>query len=234
MSKWISLIAFGLLLSGCGSKPAPQQTTQLSPPVQQSPLGQPADQPPVGSQPDQAAPQDGQPPAAQGPEFVIPGGTQVRVRLNRELDTRRNRAGDRFTATLVVPIEDGGRVVLPHGTQFSGHVTAAKPSGRMRGRAVLGVTLDSFTVNGATYSIATTSSGRTGKRHRKRNLVLIGGGAGTGAAIGGIAGGGEGALIGAGAGAVAGTIGAVFSGKKEIALPAETLLTFRLEENVEM
>jgi len=61
---------------------------------------------------------------------------------------------------------------------------------------------------------------------------LIGGGAGVGAVIGGIAGGGVGALIGSSVGAGAGTAGAAFTGKKDIRVPAETTLTFRLTRAV--
>ena len=64
--------------------------------------------------------------------------------------------------------------------------------------------------------------------HKKRNLVAIGGGSGVGAAIGAIASGGTGALIGAGAGAVAGTVGAAVTGKKEVTIPAESVVRFTL------
>ena len=67
-----------------------------------------------------------------------------------------------------------------------------------------------------------------GKSHKKRDIVAIGGGSALGALIGGIAGGGKGAAIGAGAGAGAGTAGAALTGKKEISLPAESRLIFRL------
>jgi hypothetical protein len=53
-----------------------------------------------------------------------------------------------------------------------------------------------------------------------------------GALIGGLAGGGKGALIGGLAGAGAGTAGSAFTGNKEIVIPAETPLTFRLERAV--
>ena len=129
--KKITFLAAALVLAGCASKPAPQQT-ELQMPVTQAPAGA-------------RAPQVAEPaPAPQPPEIMIPGGTQIRVRLNGTLDTRRNRSGDRFTATLVTPIEENGQVVVPIGTTFAGHVTIASPSGRLKGRAVLGITLDSF------------------------------------------------------------------------------------------
>jgi hypothetical protein len=63
---------------------------------------------------------------------------------------------------------------------------------------------------------------------------MAGGGAGAGALIGGLAGGGKGAAIGALAGGGAGTAGAAFTGNKDIVLPAESALTFKLEQPLEL
>jgi hypothetical protein len=52
--------------------------------------------------------------------------------------------------------------------------------------------------------------------------------------IGALAGGGKGAAIGAAAGAGAGTAGAAFTGNKNIVLPAETLVNFRLLQPLEV
>ena len=45
---------------------------------------------------------------------------------------------------------------------------------------------------------------------------------------------GDGAAIGAGAGAGAGTAGAAFTGKRDITIPAETRLRFKLKEPLEV
>ncbi len=66
----------------------------------------------------------------------------------------------------------------------------------------------------------------------KRSTTMIGGGAGLGALIGGLAGGGKGAVIGLLAGGGAGTAGSGFTGNRQIVLPAETLLTFKLQHPV--
>src|SRR5207237_6983563 len=150
-------------------------------------------------------------------------------RVPQSGDTRRNRAGDRFTATLDRPIQVGEKMLVPKGTPFSGHVTASGASGRLKGRATLGVTLDSFELNGTSHKIQTSSETRASAGHKKRNGILIGGGAGLGAALGAIAGGGKGALIGAGAGAAAGTAGAAATGKEDVVFPAETRLRFVLK-----
>ena len=166
------------------------------------------------------------------PPEILPAGMPVRVRLDEAIDTRRNRPGDRFTATLDEPLVSGDRVIVPVGTTFSGEVTEARPSGRFKGRAVLALRLESFDLNGRTYSIASVHS-QASRGHKKHNWLWIGGGSAGGAAIG-AAGGGTGALIGAGVGAAAGTVGAAFTGKREIDLPVETRLTFRLKDRVQL
>ena len=166
------------------------------------------------------------------PEITVPAGTRLHVRLDQALDTKRSREGEAFTATLAEPVVVGSETVVPTGTEFRGHVTASGASGRLKGRAVLGVTLDSFDLKGKSYRIETSADSRVSAGHKKRNGLLIGGGAGLGAALGAVAGGGRGALIGAGAGAAAGTAGAAATGKENTGFRAETLLTFALRTPV--
>jgi hypothetical protein len=169
-------------------------------------------------------------PARHGVELVP--GTVVAVRLERALSTVRNRAGDTFEATLEEPILVNDKPVLAEGTRFTGHVTKSTPSGRLEGRAVIGITLDAFTIDGQRYPITTSLDTRRSENHKKRNIEVIGGGTGIGALIGGLAGGGKGAAIGAAVGAGAGTGAAAATGKKDIEIPAETLFRFSLKSAV--
>jgi hypothetical protein len=123
---------------------------------------------------------------------------------------------------------------LPRGIEFIGHVTQRDASGRLKGRAVLAVTLDSFRLNGKEYRVLTGSVERLSVVHKKRNLGFIGGRTGLGAALGAIAGGGKGALIGAAAGAAAGTAGAAATGQLEVGISAESQLTFPLRTAVDL
>ncbi len=165
-------------------------------------------------------------------EVVLPAGTSLSVRLAQALDTRRDGPGARFTAHLAAPVTHDGQVVLPQGAVCRGHLVESKPSGRLRGRAVMGLAIDSVERRGRSYPVKTTTVARVSNDHKKRNLLLIGGIASAGAAIGAAAAGGVGALVGAGAGAGAGTAGAAATGKRNVHLAPETRLTVSLRQPV--
>jgi len=128
----------------------------------------------------------------------------------------------------------GGDTVIPAGAEARGTVTDAKALGRFKGGAVLQIKLNSINVNGAEHSIDTSAITRSAKGKGKRTAVLTGGGAGVGALIGGLAGGGKGAAIGALAGAGAGGAGSAFTGNKDVVLPAESAVSFKLEAPLEL
>jgi hypothetical protein len=161
-------------------------------------------------------------------QVTLPESTPIHVTLNTAVASDRSRPGDHFGATISEPLVLDGKTIIPKGAQVTGVVVDARPSGRLKGRAHLLLGLETVEVNGSTYDIRTASEARFGDKHKNRNLALIGGAAGGGLLIGAIAGGGEGALIGGPIGAGAGTAAALFTGKKDIRVPAETHLTFRL------
>jgi hypothetical protein len=130
----------------------------------------------------------------------------------------------------MTPITIEGEVVIPSGSEVSGIVKEAKKAGKIKGAAVLRLSLESVTINGHTYNLQAEEVSQTSTGKGKRSAAVIGGGTGLGAAIGGIAGGGKGAAIGALTGAAAGTIGAATTGKRDIDLPAEAALSFKLTQ----
>jgi hypothetical protein len=165
-------------------------------------------------------------------EVELASGTVVAVRLTRALSTNRDRAQDKFDATLEEPVIVNDVEALPAGTRFSGHVTTSQESGRLEGRAVLGITLDAFEWKGQRYPISTSVDSKASEGHKSRNIKAAAGGAGLGALIGGLAGGGKGVAIGAAIGAGGGTAAAAATGKKNIEVPAETLFRFSLKKAV--
>ena len=231
--------------SGChsGSQPANSPTAQSAQPAQppgqaeqpgtaQSSNAAPAQQ--ASQAPARSASTAPRTPAAPPPPAAVdlPAGTDLRVRLDQDLGSKISHAGDSFTATVADPVVVDGQTVIPRGSQAEGTVIDAKPLGRFKGGAALSVRLERVTTQWGSYPVNTGTIARAEKGKGKRTGVMAGGGAGLGALIGGLAGGGKGALIGALAGGGAGTAGSAFTGNKQIFLPAETLLTFRLEHAV--
>ncbi|MEO6830097.1 MAG: hypothetical protein ABI164_09830, partial [Acidobacteriaceae bacterium] len=104
--------------------------------------------------------------------------------------------------------------------------------GHFKGQAVLALRLESVSAQGKSYPIRTSRIERVEQGKGKRSAIMTGGGAGLGALIGGLAGGGKGALIGGLVGGGGGAAGSAFTGNKNIVLPAETVLTFVLEQSV--
>lgn len=156
----------------------------------------------------------------------VPAGTAITVTIDQSISSKSAQAGQGVVATVARDVTADGKVVIPKGAHAKLVVSGVQASGRLSTPAKLYLRLKSVEVHGKTYTIATSSSGKTMGGKGKRDAGFIGGGAGAGALIGGLAGGGKGALIGAGAGAGAGTVGAAATGKKEVEFPAETRLSF--------
>jgi hypothetical protein len=240
-------LSAALALSGCKSNNQ-QATSQAAQPAQPGQAAPAAQQPGEAGQP--AAPSAGQPaangepatsgqpvaaaPQAPPPPAVVslPSGTRLRVRLDSDLSSEASHAGDTFTATVSDDVLANGIVVIPRGARAGGTVADAKALGHFKGGALLSVRLDRVHTRWGSYPVETSSIDRAEKGKGKRSAGFIGGGAAFGALIGGLAGGGKGVAIGALAGGGAGTAGTAFTGNKQIVLPAETLLTFRLEHSV--
>ena len=159
---------------------------------------------------------------------VVPAGTVLTVRLGQSLSSKDSRTGSVFTATTANPVTINTKMVIPQGSEAQGVVRDAKKAGRFKGGAVLNLELTSLVVNGLKYNIRTQGVSQTSTGKGKRTAGIVAGGAGGGAAIGGLAGGGKGAAIGALAGAAAGTIGAGATGNRDITMPAESAISFEL------
>ena len=167
-------------------------------------------------------------------EVVVPAGTIITVRLGQAVGSKISETGQSFTATVTSPVEVAGKTVIPADAGATGTVVDAKPLGRFKGGAVLQLKLTSININGKDEPVETSSVRRSEKGKGKRTAVITGGGAGVGALIGGLAGGGKGAAIGAIAGAGAGGAGSAFTGNKDIVLPAESALSFKLEQPLQI
>ena len=214
-------------LAGCAQKPAEEAKTTDSEATPGTPAAKTR---PSGESQRRAPAQPRSAPAAM--PVTVPAGTELEVRLITGLSSKANKAGDSFTGTLETPVAVGGKTAIPRGADVSGRVTSAVPSGRLKQRAELWVTLTNLRAGNRSYEIASSTTGHKEGSKATRDIIFIGGGSGAGAAIGAATGGGKGAGIGAAIGAAAGTAGAMMTGKREVEFPSESLLRFRLERDL--
>lgn len=163
---------------------------------------------------------------------TVEAGTLINIRLQQSISSASARSGDEFAAVLDEPLVSNGQTLAPAGASVTGRVVAARKSGHMHDSGYLRLALASVDIHGKAVPVHSSTIFIMGGAHKKRNLTLIGGGAGVGALIGAIAGGGKGALIGSAVGAGAGTAGAYATGKKDVGFAAERHLTFRLTQSM--
>lgn len=238
---WIAAAAL-LLVAGCKNSQAPANSGQPNAANPQeassgaaSSPNQSAASPNSSAAPESSSAQQGQQASAEQPApppIVIPAGKILRVTVDQAVSSKTANAGDRFDASLDEPLIVHGQEVARRGARILGVITSAKSAGRFKGHAELGLALESITIDGQRYRLHTSSVAESTKGRGKRTAIGGGGGAAFGAIIGAIAGGGKGAAIGALAGGGAGTAGAAFTGKRDIEIPAETRLDFKLAEPV--
>jgi hypothetical protein len=170
--------------------------------------------------------------AIQTRTYLLPVGTEVAVRTDDTIDSGKAVPDQTYAAEVYRDVLDqSGAVVIPHGSNALIVIRSAS-GGRVTGTSDLVLDLQSVSIDGRLYQPSTTDlaqTGRAGLGKNKRTGEFAGGGAIIGAVIGAIAGGGKGAAIGAGAGAAAGAGAQVATKGGAIRVPAETILTFKLD-----
>jgi hypothetical protein len=170
--------------------------------------------------------------------YQLPVGTELSVRSEEAIDSATAAEGQTYAAEITDDVLDGaGDVVIPHGSNAQVVIRSASKGGRFRGASDLVLDLQSISVEGQKYLISTSDlkqSGKQGIGANQRTAEYTGGGAALGAIIGAIAGGGKGAAIGAGSGAGAGALTQVLTKGGSIRVPAETVLTFKLDKPVQI
>jgi len=172
---------------------------------------------------------------AQGSKRVtVPAGTRILVRMVDSVDSSKQKAGYRFTATLEANLQAYDVTVAKQGTKLYGVLASASSSGKFKGSSQLTLELTDIVINGTNYPLKTSSYEIKGQGEGSKTAKKVVGGAGLGALIGGIAGGGKGAGIGALVGAAGGTALAATKKGEQVSVPSESLLEFRLEHPTEL
>ena len=170
--------------------------------------------------------------AVQSRTRLLPAGAELPVRNEETIDSGKAVEGQVYAAEIASDVRDAeGAIVIPRGSNAQLVIKSATKGGRFRGTSDLVLDLVSVSIDGQQYRLDASDisqKGRSGIGANKRTGELVGGGAALGAIIGAIAGGGKGAAIGAGSGAGAGAITQILT-KGSIKVPAETVLTFKLD-----
>ena len=168
---------------------------------------------------------------AQGPR-VLPSNTEIKVRTSNEIPAKPE-ANSTFTARVTEDVIDqSGKVAIPRGSEARLEAYAKED-----GKDTY-LDLSSVTVDGRRYLLNTQGSAKGasapgGLGANKRTAKYVGGGAAIGALLGAIFGGGMGPAIGELAGGGAGAGAQVYTGRDK-AIPAETVLSYKLAQNLEM
>ncbi|MGA2326703.1 MAG: hypothetical protein ABSH05_10505 [Bryobacteraceae bacterium] len=166
----------------------------------------------------------------------IPKGAHVLLRMVNSISTRTAHEGDYVYLETVSPIVVDGRIVVPTGSYVQGVVSHAQRSGRVRGRAELGIRLETLTLREGQVlkfapRLSSVDSNQTDQKVDRRENVIQQGPekgrdaariaifAGSGASVGGLADRSwQGAGIGGGAGAAVGLASVLLTRGREVDL----------------
>jgi hypothetical protein len=162
------------------------------------------------------------------PEY-LPAGTRLAILTNEQIDSNAN-TNQIYSGQVDQDVTDNaGEIIISRGSPAELVIRTFSSGSDM--------TLDvqAITVNGRRYRISTAplrQTGRNGLGMNKRTAEMVGGGALIGTIIGAVVGHGKGAAIGAAVGAAGGAGAQVLTKGKHVSIPAETVLTFSLNNSV--
>lgn len=192
-------------------QPPPAQAERPSPP--------PAPQPP--------------PPPAASPSAAV--GTEIVSNSSVEISTRKNKAGETFTARVAEPVMDGGREVIPAGATVTYRIVESKEAENKDSEGQLAIQAISIGIGDRTYPVNAEISDM---QYQLKGRGVTAGDAGkvaAGAAIGAVVGQiltkkTTGTVVGGVVGAAAGTAIAIKSADKDIIIPAGARIVMKLKE----
>jgi hypothetical protein len=180
----------------------------------------------------------------------IPKGTHVLLRMMNSVSTRTAAEGNQVYLQTATPVAVNNQIVIPPGTYVQGSVSHSKRSGRVKGRAELGIRLETMTfASGKMMKISPrlseVDSGESGQKvddsesqvkaagTREKDAGQVAILAGTGAAIGGLADRSfKGAGIGAGVGTAVGLARVLLTRGNEVELRQGTTLDVVFDRDV--
>jgi hypothetical protein len=151
---------------------------------------------------------------------------EIPVRTNEKIEVN-SMDGRIFTGSVSEDVKDRqGRIAIPRGSYVEMMVVNS-------GSDEYTLHIESVSINGRRLGVNASTSVRAEKEGlgvNERTGRYVGGGAAIGAIIGALTGGGKGAAIGGAVGAGAGAGAQILTKGRNVNVPAESLVTFRLEQ----
>jgi len=227
-------------LSRRSQDPYPPNSTLPNPPSNdpQQPPYPPSGYPQHSRYPQNVYRQDGYPQQsaygsqASGQSVDIPGGTLIRVRMNRTLSSDHSQPGSNFDAIVTNDVAAGGLIAIPRGATVQGTVIEAKSSGIVKGRGEISIQLTQVILGGRVYPLVSDVCALHGGDKTIETVNKTVGFGAAGAVIGAIVGRGAGAAVGGGIGAIAGIGSSAASGNGQVYIPTEGMVSFHLPQSV--
>jgi Putative peptidoglycan binding domain len=168
--------------------------------------------------------------------WSVPADTVISVRMESTLSSKSSRVGDRFTATVAVPVYVNGATVIPAGAIVEGRVTQVTPARRLARSGTIAVEFEDLVLPDGTRVALDGSltsddpeirrqiddENRVSGRDNRRTGVFVGSSGAVGAVLGGIAGGLKGAAVGGAIGAGVGLASVLLTKGEEASVPNGT------------
>jgi hypothetical protein len=172
------------------------------------------------------------PVTAEPKKVTLPAGSVIEIRTVDKISSRDQVSGDLFEATLNRGIVFDGKEVIQRGSPVRGRLLEVLRAGKVKGRAAVTFDLKEMSDGDTTYQVQTNPITIEAESSKGKDLAKVGAATAIGAVLGAVLGGKKGAAIGGAAGGGAGTTGVLLSRGEEVEIPAERLLSFRLEQDL--
>ena len=158
-------------------------------------------------------------------KLVIPGGTNIMIKMSETVDTGRHNSGHKFTAILEGDLVVDGKTLVPNGSKVYGEVVESTQAGRIAGKSKLSIKLTQVMVENRLVQINTNELNYIAQDGEAKDTV---GKTARAAAVGGLIDGKDGAKTGAKIGVGV----AVLTRGGPIGLTSGTLLDFTIQNDV--
>jgi type IV secretory pathway VirB10-like protein len=214
--------------------PARSDTARPATASRPLPVEEPAPVAPAQAAPGPPAPEPTPEPTPTPRPRIVAAGTALPIVLKSGLSTKTAKPEDLVVAELAENVVVDGDVLLPAGSEVSGHVVSAVRSGHVKGKAHLVVSFDKVRADGKTFHIDATGFDVTAGSSAGKDAKIAGGAAAGGVVIGAIAGGGDGAVKGGLIGGALGGAAVLATRGKEVELPAGSRYKIELRKSLHL